>query len=170
MGEAPLKLKAFWFWTCNRWAKSAPFFISCKPFRRVVVKSERITGRIALQPFIARHTCMVSFVTTAWSHSATKKWKSTHDRIGWCLGYLTAEADPDRYIMPSGLWKMQPPCCTLALYISETVQGCKLHYRTLIETRKHRQSYRHADPRRTDREGSGQPYKLSQMQTVINQK
>jgi len=26
-----------------------------------------------------------------------KKWKSPYDRIGRCLGYLHAKADPDRY-------------------------------------------------------------------------
>jgi len=30
-----------------------------------------------------------------------KKWKSTHNRIGRCLGYLHAEADSDRSII---LW------------------------------------------------------------------
>jgi len=42
-----------------------------------------------------------------------KKWKSAHGRIGWCLGYLHAEASLDRNMLwswillkkTSGVWK-----------------------------------------------------------------
>jgi len=32
-------------------------------------------------------------------HKCNKKWKKVHDSIGLCLGYLHAEADPDRTIL-----------------------------------------------------------------------
>ena len=43
----------------------------------------------------------LSVALAYYDHVAKEKWKWAHYRTDWCLGYLQAEADPDRSILRS---------------------------------------------------------------------